>query len=133
MDKELIGYVCNFFEILFKLVYEYVFKDFEVESCFVQEFEEQDEVKFYVKFFGWFKILILLGIYNFDWVLVIEDNGEEYIYFVVEIKSKYIGFGNEEDVKIICGIVYFSVLKEENINVVKYIRVINFIEVISSI
>lgn len=35
---------------------------------------------------GWFKIPTPLGTYNPDWALVIEDNGEEHIYFVVETK-----------------------------------------------
>ncbi|HCQ7728394.1 TPA: hypothetical protein OL847_004926, partial [Escherichia coli] len=70
---------------------------------------------------------------NPDWALVIEDNGEEHIYFVVETKSKHIGLGNEEDAKITCGTAHFSALKEENTNAAKYIRATNLTEVISSI
>lgn len=86
MDKELTGYARNLFETSSKSVYEYVPKDSEVESRFAQELEEQDEVKLYVKLPGWFKIPTPLGTYNPDWALVIEDNGEEHIYFVVETK-----------------------------------------------
>jgi type III restriction enzyme len=103
MDKELTGYARNLFETSSKSVYEYVPKDSEVESRFAQELEEQDEVKLYVKLPGWFKIPTPLGTYNPDWALVIEDNGEEHIYFVVETKSKHIGLGHEEDAKIACG------------------------------
>jgi type III restriction enzyme len=108
MDKELTGYARNLFETSSKSVYEYVPKDSEVESRFAQELEEQDEVKLYVKLPGWFKIPTPLGTYNPDWALVIEDNGEEHIYFVVETKSKHIGLGNEEDAKIACGTAHFS-------------------------
>ncbi|HCQ7845199.1 TPA: restriction endonuclease subunit R, partial [Escherichia coli] len=133
MDKELTGYARNLFETSSKSVYEYVPKDSEVESRFAQELEEQDEVKLYVKLPGWFKIPTPLGTYNPDWALVIEDNGEEHIYFVVETKSKHIGLGNEEDAKITCGTAHFSALKEENTNAAKYIRATNLTEVISSI
>ncbi|WP_084997691.1 restriction endonuclease subunit R, partial [Cronobacter sakazakii] len=112
MDKELTGYARNLFETSSKSVYEYVPKDSEVEGRFAQELEEQDEVKLYVKLPGWFKIPTPLGTYNPDWALVIEDNGEEHIYFVVETKSKHIGLGNEEDAKITCGNAHFISLKD---------------------
>ncbi|HDX2259473.1 TPA: restriction endonuclease subunit R, partial [Escherichia coli] len=113
MDKELTGYARNLFETSSKSVYEYVPKDSEVEGRFAQELEEQDEVKLYVKLPGWFKIPTPLGTYNPDWALVIEDNGEEHIYFVVETKSKHIGLGNEEDAKITCGNAHFISLKDQ--------------------
>ena len=133
MDKELTGYARNLFETSSKSVYEYVPKDSEVESRFAQELEEQDEVKLYVKLPGWFKIPTPLGTYNPDWALVIEDNGEEHIYFVVETKSKHIGLGNEEDAKIACGTAHFSTLKAEKINAAKYVRAIDLTEIMSSL
>ncbi|HDZ1501743.1 TPA: restriction endonuclease subunit R, partial [Klebsiella pneumoniae] len=110
MDKELTGYARNLFETSAKSVYEYVPKDSEVESRFAQELEEQNEVKLYVKLPGWFKIPTPLGTYNPDWALVIEDKGEDHIYFVVETKSKLIGLGNEEYAKITCGTAHFDAL-----------------------
>ncbi|HHF8025241.1 TPA: restriction endonuclease subunit R, partial [Escherichia coli] len=133
MDKELTGYARNLFETSSKSVYEYVPKDSEVESRFAQELEEQDEVKLYVKLPGWFKIPTPLGTYNPDWALVIEDNGEEHIYFVVETKSKHIGLGNEEDAKIACGTAHFSTLKAEKINAVKYVRATAITEIMSNL
>ena len=133
MDKELTGYARNLFETSSKSVYEYVPKDSEVESRFAQELEEQDEVKLYVKLPGWFKIPTPLGTYNPDWALVIEDNGEEHIYFVVETKSKHIGLGNEEDAKIACGTAHFSTLKAEKINAAKYVRATVLTEIMSSL
>jgi type III restriction enzyme len=133
MDKELTGYARNLFETSSKSVYEYVPKDSEVESRFAQELEEQDEVKLYVKLPGWFKIPTPLGTYNPDWALVIEDNGEEHIYFVVETKSKHIGLGNEEDAKIACGTAHFSALKEEQSNAAKYVRATDLTEIMGSL
>ena len=133
MDKELTGYARNLFETSAKSVYEYVPKDSEVESRFAQELEEQDEVKLYVKLPGWFKIPTPLGTYNPDWALVIEDNGEEHIYFVVETKSKHIGLGHEEDAKIACGTAHFSALKAEEINAAKYVRATAITEIMSNL
>lgn len=133
IDKELTGYARNLFETSFKCVYEYVPKDSEVESRFAQELEEQDEVKLYVKLPGWFKIPTPLGTYNPDWALVIEDNGEDHIYFVVETKSKHVGLGNEEDAKITCGNAHFMSLKDQLINPARYMRSTNLNEVVSSI
>ncbi|HCW3121981.1 TPA: restriction endonuclease subunit R, partial [Enterobacter roggenkampii] len=132
MDKELTGYARNLFETSSKSVYEYVPKDSEVESRFAQELEEQDEVKLYLKLPGWFKIPTPLGTYNPDWALVIEDNGEEHIYFVVETKSKHIGLGHEEDAKIACGTAHFSALEAEIINAAKYVRATDLTEILSS-
>lgn len=131
MDKELTGYARNLFETSSKSVYEYVPKDSEVEGRFAQELEEQDEVKLYVKLPGWFKIPTPLGTYNPDWALVIEDNGEEHIYFVVETKSKHIGLGNEEDAKITCGNAHFISLKDQMSNPARYMRATNINEVLS--
>ena len=133
MDKELTGYARNLFETSSKSVYEYVPKDSEVEGRFAQELEEQDEVKLYVKLPSWFKIPTPLGTYNPDWALVIEDNGEEHIYFVVETKSKHIGLGHEEDAKIACGTAHFSALKEEQSNAAKYVRATDLTEIMGSL
>lgn len=133
MDKELTGYARNLFETSSKSVYEYVPKDSEVESRFAQELEEQDEVKLYVKLPGWFKIPTPLGTYNPDWALVIEDNGEEHIYFVVETKSKHIGLGNEEEAKITCGNAHFISLKDQISNPARYMRSTNINDVLNSI
>ncbi|HGP0309243.1 TPA: hypothetical protein ACLE19_005698, partial [Klebsiella pneumoniae] len=80
---------------------------------------------------GWFKIPTPLGTYNPDWALVIEDNGEEHIYFVVETKSKHIGLGNEEDAKITCGNAHFISLKDQMSNPARYMRATNINEVLS--
>ncbi|EFJ8047021.1 DEAD/DEAH box helicase family protein [Escherichia coli] len=133
MDKELTGYARNLFETSAKSVYEYVPKDSEVESRFAQELEEQNEVKLYVKLPGWFKIPTPLGTYNPDWALVIEDKGEDHIYFVVETKSKLIGLGNEEYAKITCGTAHFDALKTQNKSPARYMRAININEVMSTI
>jgi type III restriction enzyme len=85
-----------------------------------------------VKLPGWFKIPTPLGTYNPDWALVIEDNGEEHIYFVVETKSKHIGLGNEEDAKIACGTAHFDALEELKVNPARYMRATNLNEVMSN-
>jgi len=53
-----------------KSVYEYVVIDLKVERFFVEKLDVSDEVVVYFKLFCGFFIFILVGDYNFDWVIV---------------------------------------------------------------
>lgn len=68
-----------------KTVYDYVTVDSEVEYNFMKALESSDNVKFYIKLPGWFKVDTPLGPYNPDWAVVFND--DERIYFVAETKS----------------------------------------------
>lgn len=132
-SKELTGYARNLFATSAKSVYEYVPQDSNIEGSFATQLEKQDEVKLYTKLPGWFKIPTPLGTYNPDWALIIEKDGEDQIYFVVETKSKYIGLGNEEEAKITCGVAHFDALTAEYTDPARYVHATNLNDVIGSI
>ncbi|HEN3580707.1 TPA: DEAD/DEAH box helicase family protein [Yersinia enterocolitica] len=132
-SKELTGYARNLFATSAKSVYEYVPQDSNIEGSFATQLEQQDEVKLYTKLPGWFKIPTPLGTYNPDWALIIEKDGEDQIYFVVETKSKYIGLGNEEEAKITCGVAHFDALTAEYTDPARYVHATNLNDVIGSI
>lgn len=130
--KTLTGYLRNLYTASEKSVYEYVPKDSNTEGSFAAQLDAQDEVKLYMKLPGWFKIPTPLGSYNPDWALVIEDEGQERIYFVVETKSKHIGLGNEEDAKIACGKAHFEAIAPQHDNAARYLRAIGLNEVLGN-
>ena len=72
-------------------------------------------VKVYAKLPGFFKIETPLGSYNPDWAVVIEKNGEEKLYFVVETKSSLFtdALRLAEQVKIDCGKAHFEALDND--------------------
>ncbi|MCI7698554.1 MAG: hypothetical protein MSQ05_04130 [Akkermansia sp.] len=61
--------------------------DSEVERRFAEDAEASSEVKLYVKLPRRFTVPTPLGAYNPDWALVLEVNGKNHLYFVVETKS----------------------------------------------
>ena len=68
-----------------RTVYDYVTVDSSVEYDFMKSLEQADNVKFYVKLPGWFKIATPLGSYNPDWAVVFD--GDKRVYFVAESKG----------------------------------------------
>ena len=44
-------------------------------------------MKVYAKLPGWFKVPTPLGTYNPDWAVLVETDGAERLYFVVETKG----------------------------------------------
>ncbi|MDO5851942.1 MAG: DEAD/DEAH box helicase family protein [Methanobacteriaceae archaeon] len=98
-------------------VYDHIIYDSKVEEKFAQKLEEDKEVKVYAKLPYWFKINTPLGGYNPDWAILLEKNGEQKMYFVIETK------GNtdtntlrpNETNKIKCGKKHFEALNN-NIN-----------------
>lgn len=87
----------------------------------------------YVKLPARFKIPTPLGSYNPDWALVIEKNGEQNVYFVVETKSKHTGLVNEEYAKTLCGKVHFISFKDLDTNPAIYMKSTSLEEVLSSL
>lgn len=59
--------------------------DSAVENQFAKDCEASDQVQFYFKLPGWFKIPTPIGNYNPDWAVVFEDDRR--IYFVAETKD----------------------------------------------
>lgn len=112
-QEELTGYLKNMLKDAQKSVFEHVIYDSAgVERSFAEQLEKNDAVKVYAKLPGWFKIPTPLGTYNPDWAVLVQIDGQERLYFVVETKSSL--FADDlralEGAKIACGKVHFSAL-----------------------
>ena len=111
-QEELTGYLKNMLAAE-KSVYEHVVYDSAgIERGFAEQLEKNEAVKVYAKLPGWFKVLTPLGTYNPDWAVLVDKNGEERLYFVVETKSTLFtdDLRYKEDAKIKCGGVHFKAL-----------------------
>ncbi|MDA3951897.1 MAG: DEAD/DEAH box helicase family protein [Spirochaeta sp.] len=111
-DHELFGYLSKNMLESEKSVYDYVVYDSDTEAELAKSFEKSDDVKVYAKLPGWFKIDTPLGSYNPDWAVLVDKDGEEHLYFVVESKGTL--FSDDlrpaEKAKIDCGRKHFEAL-----------------------
>jgi type III restriction enzyme len=113
-SEELTGYLKNMLSVQ-KSVHEYVVYDSPyVERGFAEDLEKNPAVKVYAKLPGWFKVPTPLGTYNPDWAVLIDKDGEERLYFVVETKSSLFtdDLRDIESAKIKCGEAHFKALKQ---------------------
>jgi type III restriction enzyme len=111
-QEELTGYLKNMLTST-KSVYEQVIYDSEgVERNFAEQLEKNESVKVYAKLPGWFKVPTPLGTYNPDWAVLVEKDGAERLYFVVETKSSLFtdDLRDRESGKIECGKAHFRAL-----------------------
>ena len=115
-NEELIGYLNKNMIEAERSIYDHVVYDSDTESKMAQSFEINDEVKVYAKLPSWFKIDTPLGTYNPDWAVLMEMDGTERLYFVVETKNTGTGTviedllkASEQD-KIACGRKHFEAL-----------------------
>lgn len=111
-SNELKGYLDQNMLKSDKSVYEHVVYDSDIEEAFAKSFERAEEVKVYAKLPGWFKIETPLGSYNPDWAVVVDVNGQDRLYFVVETKSSLFSsdLRAKEQAKIDCGREHFRAL-----------------------
>lgn len=95
-----------------KSVYESVLYDSDIEFKFADALEKNESVKLYVKLPSWFKIPTPLGSYNPDWAVVVDHDGEDKLYFVVETKGSLVALDlrTGESDKIDCGGKHFEAL-----------------------
>ena len=109
--EELTGYLKNMLNAE-KSVYEKVVYDFNTERDFVSQLENNNAIKVYAKLPGWFRVSTPLGTYNPDWAVLVEQDGAERLYFVVETKSSLFTDDqrNKESAKIECGKAHFTAL-----------------------
>ena len=109
--EELTGYLKNMLNAE-KSVYEKVVYDFNTERDFVSQLENNNAIKVYAKLPGWFRVPTPLGTYNPDWAVLVEQDGAERLYFVVETKSSLFTDDqrNKESAKIECGKAHFTAL-----------------------
>lgn len=102
-------------------VHDFVEVDSAVERTFVEQLEKEVAVKVYAKLPSEFVIPTPLGNYNPDWALVVERNGVDRVYFVVETKgSTYLDdLRRNEAAKVECAKKHFAVL-EDGANPARY-------------
>ena len=111
-SKELKGYLESNMLESHKGIYNYVVYDSENERKFAAAFEDNDDVLLYAKLPDWFKISTPLGAYNPDWAVMINQNGEKKLYFVLETKGNIDAdaLRQTESEKIQCGMEHFVAL-----------------------
>lgn len=109
--EELTGYLKNMLNAE-KSVYEKVVYDSDTERDFATQLEMNNAIKVYAKLPGWFKVPTPLGSYNPDWAVLVEQDGAERLYFVVETKSSLFtdDLRDKESAKIECGKAHFKAL-----------------------
>ncbi|MDD6133670.1 MAG: DEAD/DEAH box helicase family protein [Selenomonadaceae bacterium] len=130
-SEELKGYLeSNMLEST-KSPYNYVVYDSENERQFAQSFEDNEDVYLYAKLPDWFKISTPLGSYNPDWAVMIDQNGEKKLYFVLETKGNkdVDALRPTEREKIQCGKEHFAALGDE----ARFMPVDNFTEFMHNI
>ena len=111
-QEELTGYLKNLIDAK-KSVYEKVVYDSNTEADFAEQLEKNTAIKVYAKLPGWFTVPTPLGSYNPDWAVLVEQEGEERLYFVVETKGTPLfadALRPTEQAKIDCGREHFKAL-----------------------
>ena len=110
--EELIGYLKNTIAAR-KSVYDHVVYDSNNERDFAESLERFTAVKVYAKLPRWFQVPTPLGPYNPDWAVLIEDDGGERLYLVVETKGSAFldDLRNVERAKVECGKAHFKALQ----------------------
>lgn len=119
---ELTGYLKNMLAAT-KGTHEYVVYDSGVEKSFAEDLENNKAVKVYAKLPSWFRVPTPLGFYEPDWAVLIEEDGKERLYFVVETKSSLFDFDlrDREQGKIACGKVHFQSVGDGIANPAKFV------------
>ncbi|MCW5737194.1 MAG: DUF4391 domain-containing protein [Enhydrobacter sp.] len=112
----------------------YILYDSEgVERSFAEQLEKNDAVKVYAKLPGWFKVPTPLGSYNPDWAILVQIDGQERVYFVVETKGSLFAddLREHEAAKIACGKAHFETLAGDEKRV-RYIPATKLDDVLSN-
>ena len=109
--EELVGYLKSMIDAN-KSVHEQVIYQSDTERTFTEQLEMNEAIKVYAKLPGWFRVPTPLGTYNPDWAVLVEKDGGERLYFVVETKSGLFtdDLRDRERAKIECGRAHFKAL-----------------------
>ena len=96
-----------------KSIHEHVLIDSDVEWEFADAMEKSEAIKLYAKLPNWFKVPTPLGGYNPDWAVLVEEDGAQRLYFVVETKGSLFtdDLRDKESAKIECGKAHFKALE----------------------
>jgi type III restriction enzyme len=111
-QEELTDYLKNMITVGNRSVYEQVVYQSDIEKSFAEQLEKNEAIKIYAKLPAWFKVPTPLGTYNPDWAVLVEKDGAERLYFVVETKSSLFtdDLRDRESAKIKCGEAHFDAL-----------------------
>lgn len=134
-QEELTGYLKNMLQDTQKSVFEHVIYDSGgVERTFAEQLEKNEAVKVYAKLPGWFKVPTPLGTYNPDWAVLVQVDGEERLYFVVETKGSLFtdDLRDNEAAKIACGEEHFKALAIDP-NPARYVKATKLDDVLSHV
>ncbi|MGI6767943.1 MAG: DEAD/DEAH box helicase family protein [Bacilli bacterium] len=95
-----------------KNIYDHVIFDSVIEKQFAEDAEEDEDVILYAKLPKRFVVDTPYGNYNPDWIVVIQSNQGDKLYFVAETKGSENTeeFRKRESNKILCGRKHFEVL-----------------------
>jgi type III restriction enzyme len=109
--EELTGYLKSMIDAD-KSVHEKVIYQSDTERSFAEQMEKNEDIKVYAKLPAWFRIPTPLGAYNPDWAVLVEKDGSERLYFVVETKGSLFTEDrrDRESAKIKCGEAHFAEL-----------------------
>ncbi len=93
-------------------LYPTVIYDSQNEETFAERFEKNESIKLYAKLPDWFKINTPIGSYNPDWAVLMEKDGDQRLYFVLETKGNVLveALRPTESAKIKCGKAHFKAL-----------------------
>ncbi|MGI9257045.1 MAG: type III restriction-modification system endonuclease, partial [Salinispira sp.] len=113
--NELFGYLRKNMVNSRKSVFDHVVYDSDIERTFAAGLEQSDDITLYAKLPSWFSIPTPLGSYNPDWAVLVEADGAEKLYFVVETKGTLFAdnLRLSEKAKIDCGKKHFAALGSE--------------------
>jgi type III restriction enzyme len=124
--EELAGYLKSMIDAN-KSVHEQVIYQSDTERSFAEQLERNEAIKVYAKLPGWFRIPTPLGFYNPDWAVLVDKDGAERLYFVVETKSSLFAddIRDRESAKIKCGEAHFAELANHNSPAAQFIKATN--------
>jgi type III restriction enzyme len=131
-QEELKGYLKDMLRDTQKSVFEHVVYDSDgIERTFAEQLERNEAVKVYAKLPSWFKVPTPLGSYNPDWAVLVQIDGQERLYFVVETKGSLFtdDLRDQEAAKIACGEAHFKALATGS-NPAKYVKATKFEDVL---
>jgi type III restriction enzyme len=121
--QELTGYLKSMIDAN-KSVHQQVIYQSDTERSFAEQLEMNEAIKVYAKLPGWFKVPTPLGPYNPDWAVLVDKDGTERLYFVVETKSSLFtdDLRDKESGKIQCGEAQFAELAKHNSPAAQFLK-----------
>ncbi|MCU4119739.1 type III restriction-modification system endonuclease [Variovorax sp. N23] len=133
-QQELTGYLKSMLQDTAKAIHEHVVYDSMTERDFAQALEFNQDVVLYAKLPSWFKVPTPLGNYNPDWAVLLQKDGVQRLYFVVETKSSLFvdDLRDKEWGKIECGRAHFAALATGE-NPARYVVARSFGDVLQSV